>query len=234
MSDEYERLIIKQYWTQPNARAEIKLKSDGWEATAAWLRSFIDEFDVDLATGDRLDIIGRIVGINRLVPDVLPKIAFGFSENPNARGFDDRFFDGVESAPFLDRFERPYTPQQLGDADYRFFIKARIAVNNTSAFMVSDERISVSDVIARAFGGEAYVIDKYDMRLVLYINPLFDLTRLRLIQRLGLLPKPQGVRYAWFVQAAPGVTFGFADNPDALPFADKFTGGGGLLANKVF
>lgn len=234
---EYRDLIIKQYWDKPKARAEIELQAATWSITFQWLQSFETEFDIDLATGERLDILGRIVGINRIVPFVLDKIAFGFDENPNARGFDDKFTGPlVGAAPFLDKFEQPYTTLQLNDNDYRFFMKAKIAKNAGSAYMVGDGEVSIQDVINTTFDGRAYVVDRQDMSLALYVSPVFDLERLRAIQRLDLLPKPQGVRYDIIVQAAPGETFGFSDNPNALGFANKFdlaNEPGGRFAIKV-
>lgn len=233
---EYRDLLIKQYWDQPKARAEIEVSAASWAKTYDWLKSFEVEFDVDLATGDRLDIIGKIVGLNRTVDFVLDKIAFGFSENANARGFDDKFVLISNTAPFLDKFENPYTDLELNDSDYRLFLKTKIAKNNGSAFIVSDTRISMQDVINTAFDGSAYIVDHKDMSLSLYVSPSIDVERIRTIVNLGLLPKPQGVRYATIVQAEPGETFGFSDNPNALPFANKFdlvNEPGGRLANKV-
>ena len=58
---EYVNLLIKQYWEKPKAAAEIGMKAGAWRKTFDWLSSFENEFDLDSATGDRLDIIGRIV-----------------------------------------------------------------------------------------------------------------------------------------------------------------------------
>lgn len=234
---EYANLLIKQYWEKPKAYAEIEMKASGYRRVFEWLRSFIDEFDLDKATGERLDIIGRIVGLSRRVPFVLDKVAFGFDENDNARGFDDKFTGPlVNTAPFLSKFERPYTTLQLDDNDYRFFLKAKVAKNAASAYMVSDAKVSIQDVISTVFNGAAYVIDQKDMSLTLYVSPVYDLERLRAVRRMGLLPKPQGVRYDIIVQAAPGETFGFSDNPNALGFANKFdlaSEPGGRFALKV-
>ena len=220
---EYRDLLIKQYWQQANARAEIELQAGTWARVFEWLDSFPDAFDIDQAVGERLDIIGRIVGLPRLVPLVIDKIAFGFDENPNARGFDDKFSGPLtNAAPFLDKYEQPYTSLQLNDNDYRFFLKAKVSRNAGSAFMVSDSEISIQDVINTTFNGNAFVIDKQDMRLVLNVSPVVRIEILRAIKRLGLLPKPQGVRYDIVTQTAPDETFGFADNIRALGFANKF------------
>jgi hypothetical protein len=231
--NDYALLLIKQYFSKPNARAEIETIAENFERPYNIMRQFPDALDVDLAIGDALDKVGKIVGVPRNVPLVIGKIAFGFDDNPTkARGFDDKFGPAI-SAPFYDKFTPPYTDQQLNDFDYRFIIKAKIAVNNTSAFIDSDERISIQDVIQRAFNGQAFVVDKKNMSLWLYITPAIDLDRLRLITALKLLPKPQGVRYDLIVQAAPALTFGFDDNPLALGFGDTFGNKTGYFANKV-
>lgn len=58
-------LIILQYANKPNARAEItnliQPYADIWE----FFSSFIPAFDIDFATGHRLDLIGKIVDLPR-------------------------------------------------------------------------------------------------------------------------------------------------------------------------
>ena len=233
---EYVNLLIKQYWEKPKAAAEIEMMAGTWRKTFEWIDSFSGEFDLDNATGDRLDIIGRIVGIKRIVQFVVPKIAFGFDENPNARGFDDKFSPLADRAPFQDKFERAYTSLQLNDVAYRYFIRAKISKNVGGPHLADDQGLSIQSAISTLFDGLAYVIDKKDMTLSLYVSPQFNLDQLRTIMRLNLLPKPQGVEYYIIAQAAPGETFGFADNVNSLPFADKFDSinqPGGRLANKV-
>lgn len=66
-TDEFQKLIIKQYWSQPKAFAEIGLQADTWARVYDFLNGFAAAFDIDTATGDRLDIIGRIVGLRRRV-----------------------------------------------------------------------------------------------------------------------------------------------------------------------
>lgn len=342
LKDEYALLLIKQYWEQPKAKAEIELQAGTWERIANLLQSFPTEYDLDLARGAQLDVLGKIVGVPRVVPAVLPKVAFGFAGNPNARGFGDRFesrlwtepspfsthefteelaagqpsrellipsgsyptirllgatdrvleyttspeesvIEGIavwataapvgsteiritgavtairlsaggaatwevagerrfvpveapqrQGAPFAWRFTSQYTSQQLGDTQYRQIIRAKAALNITSAYIVSDDRIGIQEVIGHAFANRAYVVDRQDMSLALYIDMSVPLEELRLIRKLGLLPKPQGVRYT-VVQAEPGETFGFSSNPSSRGFADRFDDDriGGVFARKV-
>ena len=160
---EYVGLLIKQYWEKSKASQEIELQSTIFSRTFTWLNSFLEEFDVGLATGDRLDILGRVVGVPRRIPFVVAKLTFGFSDNPNSTGFGDKFLVVSGAEPFQDKFERPYTTLELNDNDYRFFIKAKISRNSGSAFMVSDVKLSIQDVINQTFDGEAYVVDNQDM-----------------------------------------------------------------------
>lgn len=235
LADEYTLMLIKQYWEKPKARAEIELQMGGWERIADLLRAFEVEFDLDHARGRQLDILGKIAGIPRVVPAVLTRVTFGFDVNPNSRGFADRFNELREGAPFARRFEPPYTSQQLTDNQYRRLIRAKVALNVTSAYMASDDRVSIQDVINQAFDGRAYVVDNQDMSLTLYVSPSVSLDELRLIRQLNLLPKPQGVRYSFVILAEPGVTFGFDNNPNSLGFADKFDPSriGGIFARKI-
>ena len=233
---EYVNLLIKQYWEKPKAAAEIEMMAGTWRKTFEWIDSFSDEFDLDNATGDRLDIIGRIVGIGRNILYSIPKIAFGFDENPNSRGFDDLFSPLDDRAPFQDLFESASTELALDDNAYRQFIRAKISKNVGGPYLADDQGLSIQSAISVLFDGAAYVLDKKDMTLTLYVSPQYNLDNLLTILRLDLLPKPQGVRYAVIVQAGPGETFGFADNVNSLPLADKFdliNQPGGRLANKV-
>lgn len=192
-TDAYVNLLIKQYWEKPNARSEIEAQAATWERVSDFLGEFPEQFDLDASTEDRLDIIGKIVGLHRNRPE------------------------------FTD------------DDDYRFFLRVKIAKNTASAFMVSDDRQSLQDVIQFAFSGLAYVIDKQNMSLTLYVSPDIDLALLQLILDIDLLPKPQAVRYDVVIQSDPDETFGFAENPEAKGFADKFDPAfeGGLFADKV-
>jgi len=197
---EYVNLLIKQYWEKPKASAEIEMKASSWRRSFDWLSSFENEFDLDNATGDRLDIIGRIVGIGRAIPYAVPKIAFGFDENPNSRGFDDLFSPLNDRAPFQDLFESESTELVLDDNAYRLFIRAKIKKNISSPYLVSDDSLSIQDAVINIFGGLAYVTDNYDMTLTLHVSPVFSSSKLDALCKMSLIPKPQGVRYITIIE----------------------------------
>lgn len=232
---EITNLLIKQYWEKPKAKAEIELLARNWESSAIFLAGLDPAFDLDSAVGAQLDVLGRIVGISRSVPGVVPKIYFGFNENPESRGFSSKFDAQRVGGPFFDKFSIPFTALQLGDSDYRFFIRVKASLNRASGYLSSDQYIGIQDVVLAAFDGRAYVVDNLDMTLTLYVSPTVSLDRLRLIRSLNLLPKPQGVRYKVIIQAELGITFGFSQNPSSRGFSSKFDASrqGGYLARKV-
>ena len=197
---DYVNLLIKQYWEKPKAAAEIEMMAGTWRKTFEWIDSFSDEFDLNNATGDRLDIIGRIVGIGRNIPYSIPKIAFGFDENPNSRGFDDLFSPLDDRAPFQDLFESESTELVLDDNAYRQFIRAKIAKNTFGPYLSGNDFLSIQDAVINIFGGLAYVTDNYDMTLTLHVSPIFNSATLEALLRLSLIPKPQGVRYITVIE----------------------------------
>ena len=231
---DYQDLLIKQYWEKPKAKAEIGLQAETWKKVFEFLQSFETEFDLDTAYGDRLDIIGDIVGISRIVPEALAKLYFGFSDNADARGFSSKFDPSRIGAPFSSKFDPSYSSLVLNDTDYRFFIRAKIAKNTGSGYLIDDVGISIQTVISFLFDGMAWVVDNKNMSLTLKIPLSFDLEKLRIVNNLNLLPKPQGVRYL-YKQAQIGDIFGFSNNPNSKGFSSKFdpTRQGGKFSRKI-
>lgn len=114
------------------------------------------------------------------------------------------------------------TGTTLTDDQLRFFIKVKIAKNNASGYMVSDDYITIQNVVQQAFDGGAYATDNFDMAMTLYVDDSVDETLLEIVDNLSLLPKPMGVRWRAFVRYTVDGTFGFEENPQALTWDDKF------------
>lgn len=229
----YTDLLIKQYWEKPKAKAHIELIVCQFEKVYNLFNDFQNQYDIDKAQGSQLDTIGKIVGLSRIVPYGLPKVFFGFSNNTLSKGFASKFDNTRQSAPFKSKFGASYSDLELNDYDYRFFLKVKIAKNNASAFLISDDMVSLQDVIMTAFENRAYVVDHYDMSMTLYVSPSFSIDRLDLILKMNLLPKPMGVRYN-IVLAEPLKNFGFSNNANSRGFASKFdsTRKGGYFARR--
>jgi hypothetical protein len=185
-TEEYTRLLIRQYYEKTKAKAEISHEANQFSKVYTVMRALydLDPFDVDTAQGVFLNIIGKIV--------------FGYDARASITG------------------------TSLTDEEYRFFIKLKIAKNTASAFMVSDDYVTIQDVIQQAFTGAAFVTDSRDMALNLYIDETVDTAFLSTVDALDLLPSGMGVRYRSYNQYTVDGTFGFEDNPQALTWDDKF------------
>ena len=209
--DQYKQLLIIQYYDKTNATEEVELLFGTWSKVYDFFSAFFQEFDLDQAYGHRLDIIGKIVGVSRIVPFSFPKKYFGFDGVPNALTFGEgKLFD-----LFRDSL---YTDTQLNDTQYRFFIRAKIAKNVTSAFLANDERVGLQETIQFLFNSGAVVVDNQDMTLDIFIDYSFSSDDLLLLKQLDLIPSPQGVGYRFLYSFSSAGTFGFAENPNAVGF----------------
>lgn len=217
--NQYILFLIKQYYEKPKANAEIRNLLYDWQSIGDFVRDFGENFDIDNAEGSVLDLIGRIVGLQRQVNDVVPITYFGFDNNPNSAGFWSITTPTAESATFYRAGQQEYTPYQLQDPEYRNFLKIKIAKNTCSPYLVSDEKTSLQQVVFDAFDGRAYVVDNKDQTLSLYVSPAVSDDELRLILNLDILPRPITFSYRVIIQAEPGETFGFSNNPNSKGFA---------------
>lgn len=209
--EQYRELLIMQYSGLENAVAEVDLLMGTWSKVYDLFNSFFTEFDLDLAYGDRLDIIGKIVGVSRIVPEGIAKEYFGFSGISNALTFGE--------GAFFDLFrDSIYSPTQLNDDQYRFFIRSKISKNVTASYLTSDDRISLQETIQFLFSNAAFIVDNLDMSLTIYIDENFSSQDLLLLDQLDLIPKPQGVRYKFISTYSGDGTFGFSNNPEAKGF----------------
>lgn len=215
----YILFLIKQYYEKPKANAEVRNLLVDWQEIGDFIRDFGENFDIDNAKGSVLDLIGRIVGLPRQVNSIVPVVYFGFDSNSNAKGFSSISNPARESAPFFSVGQETYTPYQLQDPEYRKFLKIKIAKNNCSPYLVSDEKTSLQQVVFDAFDGRAYVVDNKDMTLTLYVSPTVSNDDLDLILKLDILPRPITFSYRIVILAEPGETFGFSKNPNSKGFA---------------
>lgn len=230
----YLKLIIIQYYNKPKARGEVSLSLSHYSNVYELIQLFYEAFDLDKAVGVQLDIIGKIEGIPRSIPFIIPKKAFGFNDNPNSGTFGDKFNDDIIAYPFADKFTPNYTDYQMDDTTYRKFIKIKISKNTAGACLSSGDKIGIQEAVINAFDGGAYVVDNYDMSLTLYVTQAY-VALMRYVLALDLLPRPQGVRYKYVIMNNVGNTFGFSDNPNSKGFADKFNTSitGGKFAEKI-
>jgi len=186
-TDLYKEYLILQYYNKPKAVAEIQVYSEEFENNFNFLNDFFTEFDLDQATGDRLDLIGKIVGISRIVEEGVQKFYFGYAGAGNELAYDEGRYRGDSDVLA--------TPTQLDDGQYRIFIKAKVTKNTSSSKVVSDERTGLQQSISDLFNKKAYVVDNLDMTMTINIDDDVPTSDVDLIVNAGLLPNPQGVSF---------------------------------------
>jgi len=204
----YLNLIILQYSDKPKAKATIEALIKDGLASADLIEVFNDAFDLDLAIGAQLDILGRIIGLSRTVPFIVPKIYFGFAGNPNAETFN--------KAPILDVTQASFTDLELNDTDYRKFLKAKVSKNFASNTIASNEKISTNEALNFLFDGGAYAVDGFNMNFTVMIEDTVDTSLLTFVNALDLVPRPATVGIGY--KSIGLNTFGFVDNPNAKTF----------------
>jgi len=187
-TDIYKEYLILQYYDKPNATAEMESYISEFENVFNFLNSFLSEFDIDQASGDRLDKIGKIVGLMRVVEGGVPKKFFGFDGNAQSLAYGQgRWRKSGDTLA---------DSSTMNDGQYRFAIKAKIAKNTVSAKVITDDgREGMQSIISRLFEKRAYVVDNLDMTMTLNIDDDYPSDDVDLLVNAGLLPNPQGVNF---------------------------------------
>lgn len=191
--DYYAALLIIQYRTLPNANRTVRLM-----ANQSVCGGFLFEeqvcFGIDVAVGEQLDVLGRIVGVSRQVYTFDPnRVFFNFTD----------YFDTPEIvAGFGDYTDSPYDPNgymffsynqfnnislTLSDEDMRTLIKMKIQLNNSRATFAF-----IKQYVYDWFD-DIEVEDNLDMSITYTIAASFsNLARAALYLR--MLPAPTGVK----------------------------------------
>lgn len=177
--------------------------------------------DIDVAVGLQLDVIGRIVGINRLLNSFDLYEYFGFEGELNADTFgsvsneEGGFFKSLNSAIGGDFL--------LSDEAYRFFIKAQVIKNSTAS--TPDQLL---DFMSFLFGADTKVyyrgggatmtilfgreLDSFERNILLFYNTEQGYRSRFIIKTLGV-----GVNFGTFDQ---NNFFAFQGFPNAKGFGE--------------
>lgn len=184
----YVNLLIIQYRTLPKASDHI----------AALIKQLMiydlmiqvrDGYNLDDAIGIQLDILGKYLGITRIVTGaVFTRDYFGMVEYGDTAPFDhEPFIEYGDPVPDIQWLRYEESLSILNDEEYRFILKLRRNKNNTNA---SNKDIDL--LMVEFFDGTGTFTDNEDMT----ISYIFDAGIERLIiiaEAEGLLPKPAGV-----------------------------------------
>jgi Protein of unknown function (DUF2612) len=167
---DYLDKVTSLHRKQPDYNAMLAMVLQPFSDLQAFLRELPQQFDVDVAIGAQLDVVGLWVGVTRNIP--VPDVSPFFSlDDPNlARGFDKGIWKG------------PYTPgttlSALGDDDFRRVIKARIAANSWDCTIPSANSI-LAGLFAEWPNTFVFMEDRGDSPLQTNFFTLDDISPLR-------------------------------------------------------
>lgn len=125
-----EDTITTQFRDQPVVYKYLRLWVEELHECFVTFQSLAQDRDIDSATGDALDIIGRIVGQERTIVGGDLYNFFGFRGHLQALGFGDKYVEGVGGMWWS--LGAPMGGDvTMTDEQYRVAIKARIMRNNS-------------------------------------------------------------------------------------------------------
>lgn len=188
--------IYAQYRTKPKAVAWYQITrklAAELEDPATAVRVM---YNIDTAVGEQLNIIGRIVVVDRTFTGEVALNPGLFAE-PDGAEFGDE--EAVFAAPYVDQ------DGQMSDDLYRLVIKSKIIKNNSDATIESilygmNFLLPNADVLR--------VTDGEDMSFsVEFYGSITDLERWALLNA-KLVPKPQGVMFNGFLEGLDYVQSG--------------------------
>lgn len=186
--------IYAQYRNKPKAVAWYRITPEIAGQFETVYNSIRLSYDIDHATFDQLDVLGRIVVIDR-------------SYEANIK-FDACDWGGskIQFGGKKNQFRSPtgITNAAVSDEIFRKLIKAKIAKNNSDAtidsiitaleFITGDTQITVNDPEDMTFS-------------VTFGKKLSDIDR-TLLTSFNIVPKPQGVRFSGFTESLAVTYFG--------------------------
>lgn len=185
---DYLNLITSEYIEQPNFTSMISTDVSIPVQVQELLTSMIPLFDLDLAVGAQLDVIGQWVGISRYISVPISGVFFTWDGVDPAVGWDY----GTWQPATL-----PTQVTALPDDAYLLLIKAKIAANQwdgtiPGAYAIWDNLFSTTTIIIQDNQNMTYNL--------IIVGGIIDSLSLALITG-GYIPlKPEGVRvYEYFI-----------------------------------
>jgi len=204
--DEARSRYTIQFEEQPVFDKYVQLLLSEFQEIQQQYKALMQERSLDAAVGAQLDLLGAIVGQDRLLVNVDIFEFFGFDAVPNSLGFGTLDDSSVV---------------ELNDDLYRLLIKAKIAKNVTRAtpedimrfanFVFNTEGSTIQDEGGAAFrlmvGRQLSAIER---SLLTYVDKTSEYNSY-------LLPKPVGVRVS-FGNFDYNNFFAFSEVPNAKGF----------------
>ncbi len=208
---QYEPTIIAQYANSPIMNRLIQNMSAQFDMSKN-LKAFYDYiFNVYTAEGFGLDILGRIVNVQREIQVPVSNEFFGFKDSTSPGDWQP-----LGQAPFRSSAEAVTSTYTLMDPAYRILILVKMMAN-----ICDCTAQTLNKLLATLFAGrgKCYVQDNLDMSMTLVFEFPLTNTELAIIGQTGIFPHPSGVSLSIQVNAATDyLGFAEAGGTTAQPF----------------
>lgn len=187
----YDR-VYAQYRTKKKALAWyaiVRFLADGLSVPAYSVRS---SYNIDMAAGDILDVIGRIVVIGRnytALPELYPGL-FDLTDGDQF-GDDEAMFSETSVA----------TDAVMSDDLYRLVIRSKIAKNNGDATFESI--LDAVSLLLPSSKNLRIIDDEAGSFKIEYSGRISDLEKWALTNN-DLVPRPLGITFTGFVEVPDG------------------------------
>jgi len=192
--------VYAQYRDKPKAYAWYDIVpslADQIDIAAEQVRN---AYDIDSNSGQALDVIGRIVGIDRGFEAVVffdPDTVFGGDNEQSQFGGLNAQFNSTGAA----------LSQEVSDEIFKLLIKAKIAKNNNQSTL--DGIVSAISFITNS--SRVSVIDNEDMTFSVSFESELNAVERLVFNTFDILPRPQGVRF-----------LGYTEEPSITQFGGQF------------
>ena len=196
--------IYAQYADKPKAVAWYNITPNIAEEIDNVYEAVRNSYDIDANDGEQLNVIGRIVNIDRSFESQVfyePDTYFGADNDASQFGGIDSQFESVGDT----------ISSEVSDAIFRVLIKAKIAKNNSDASL--DGIVHALSYITNS--SPIRVIDNEDMTFsVSFGTALTDIEKF-VFNTFDIIPRPQGVKFLGYVDEESitqfGGSFGWGD-----------------------
>lgn len=198
-ADDYLALVTASHRDKPKFAAMIRAMVEPIVAQQAFLAHLPLDFDLDLAIGAQLDVVGEWVGRTRFVRT--PIAGAWFSWDIERRGWDQ----GVWYQP---QFDSSSGITRLDDETYRTLLRAKIAANNWDGTLPAAK--AALEIIFPNGETSIVVTDNQDMTVTFGVAGVIPSALFIALLSDGYLPlKPETVRADYLITTVDGPLFGW-------------------------
>lgn len=195
-------LLIQQYKESPNLVAFIGAHTAQLQHVDDTNYRLLNERSLDTAIGKQLDIIGKIVVLDRPFTDPDPEEVFTFFNDDEIGGGYTDVQNSVQGGYWIGL--DPIDNQKYSDSLYRFILRSKIIFNNTKATLGE-----MYDYAQFVFGVEAVILENVGVIDVNIARPIGRQER-QILE--ATFPLAAGVRLGSLSFSIEEGAFGFTGN----------------------